>query len=77
MLFYDGLVYHHLSVNANRLSARHDGKTMTNLGFVDGHAESWRTADLPGGAGVAQTADFSLANLNAKYPYPKWRLEQK
>ncbi|QOV91808.1 type II secretion system protein [Humisphaera borealis] len=78
VIFFDGLIYHHLSVNANRLNARHGNKTQTNLGFVDGHVETHKTADLPGGLGAATTADFSLANLNAKYSTgPKWRLEQK
>ncbi|HEX8914135.1 MAG TPA: type II secretion system protein [Humisphaera sp.] len=78
VMFFDGIVYHHQSVNANRLNARHNNKTITNLGFFDGHVESWRTADLPGGAGAAATSDFSIANLNAKFAgQPKWRLEQK
>ena len=51
-----------------------------NFLFADTHVESIPTKDLPGGiddanqpGGVSQT--FSLANL-AKYPHPKWRLDQ-
>lgn len=79
VMFFDGIVYHAMAVNANRVNARHGNKKQTNIGFFDGHADTWNTVDLPGGIGVAAVSDFSLANLNAKFyaPAPKWRLEQK
>lgn len=79
VMFFDGLIYHHTEVNANRVSARHNRKTMTNIAFFDGHAQTYRTADLPGGAGVAAVSDFAIANLKAKYsaPAPMWLLEQQ
>ncbi len=78
VILYDGLIYHHMSVNANRLNARHNNKTVTNLAFIDGHVESHQTASLPGRLGAATPADFSLANLNANFGSgPKWRMEQQ
>ncbi|MDB5323211.1 MAG: hypothetical protein JWN40_4842 [Phycisphaerales bacterium] len=81
VMFYDGIIYHALEVNANRISARHGRKTQTNLAFFDGHAETFFTNSLPGGMGTASTAEttsvFSAANLKAKYPHPLWRLEQQ
>ena len=82
VIFYDGLIYHHTEVNANRISARHKRSTITNLAFFDGHAESFPTAELPGGMGVASTAEtkavFAIANLKAKYPRPPfWLLNQQ
>ena len=78
VIFFDGIIYHHQSVNANRVNARHDNSTRTNLAFIDGHVETWLTAELPGGIGAAATTDFAIANLNANYSSgPKWRLEQK
>jgi len=72
---YDGLIYHQQSVNASRINARHNKKKATNISFLDGHSETPPTASLPGGM-KPTTADFSLANLQAKSPYPKWLLEQ-
>jgi prepilin-type N-terminal cleavage/methylation domain-containing protein/prepilin-type processing-associated H-X9-DG protein len=78
VIIFDGLIYHHMNVNANRLNARHGGLKQTNLAFLDAHAETWMTKDLPGGDGAADKAEFSLANLKAKYSNVplKWRLEQ-
>lgn len=77
VILYDGLIYHHMNVNANRVNARHNNRTVTNLAFMDGRAESYPTSTLPGGLGAATVADFSLANLNANFKNgPKWRLEQ-
>ena len=82
VMFYDGLVYHQQEVNGNRVSARHKSKTMTNLAFFDGHAETYPTADLPGGMKLADkaatVAAFSIANLRANYPRgPLWLLDQQ
>ena len=81
VMIFDGY-YMNLGVNANRLNARHNKRTVTNILLCDGHAESFRTASLPGGLGdgnlspgpgPAQT--WAVANLQ-KFPYPRWRLDQ-
>ena len=84
VFLFDGMYGHNLiSGNANRINARHNNKKVTNLAFVDGHAESMRTADLPGGAPNASvpTSVFGGNPYNpaalAAHPFPKWRLEQK
>jgi prepilin-type processing-associated H-X9-DG protein/prepilin-type N-terminal cleavage/methylation domain-containing protein len=73
---FDG-TYMDLFYDADRLSARHNGFTYTNILFFDGHAASIRTADLPGGLGpnASGTNVFTLQNL-AKYPGIKWRMDQ-
>jgi prepilin-type processing-associated H-X9-DG protein len=78
VILFDGLIYHHMNANANRLNARHGGLKQTNIAFLDTHAETWMTKDLPGGIGAAKTSDFSLANLKANFAQQplKWRLEQ-
>ena len=76
--FFDGIWGGNLQhVNANRLNARHNKRSMTNIAFFDGHAESFPTASLPGGVGDANPAGttFGLTNL-AKYRFPIWRLDQ-
>ncbi|MDB5295170.1 MAG: hypothetical protein JWO31_1153 [Phycisphaerales bacterium] len=76
---FDGFFLNLMAVSANRLGARHNNKKITNVMMFDGHAESLRTKDLPGGDGNANQPDapttFGLANLK-NYPYPKWRLDQ-
>jgi prepilin-type N-terminal cleavage/methylation domain-containing protein/prepilin-type processing-associated H-X9-DG protein len=81
VMIYDGVFLNMQTVNANRLNARHMKQKYTNILFADNHAESFRTADLPGGDGDANLngdpqQTFSLANLK-NYPYPKWRLDQQ
>ena len=49
---YDGIFYD-LTYNANRLNARHQNFTKTNLLFYDGHAATYDTAGFPGGIGNA------------------------
>jgi prepilin-type N-terminal cleavage/methylation domain-containing protein/prepilin-type processing-associated H-X9-DG protein len=77
---FDGVLgLNHMATNANRLNARHDKQRVTNILFFDGHAESFKTKDLPGGEGDANPAGttFSVANLQqAKYNEIKWRLDQ-
>lgn len=81
VMFYDGLIYHELEVNANRINARHGRGKQTNLAFFDGHAETFFTNDLPGGMGTKDTSEtkqvFLLSNLNSKYPRPLWLLDQQ
>jgi len=81
VMIFDGY-YMNINVNANRVNARHNKKTITNILLCDGHAESFRTASLPGGIGDANlnpgptgTQVWALANLQ-KFPYPRWRLDQ-
>ena len=77
VFLFDGLYgLNYLTTNANRINARHNNQKITNIAFVDGHAESLRTKDLPGGDGDAPESEFLRANL-VKYPFPKWRLDQK
>ena len=79
VFFFDGIYLHHTSVNASRVTARHNQKTKTNLAFFDGHCATYTTADLPGGMNPVP-ADFAVANLNTKYPsppIPKWLLDQQ
>jgi prepilin-type processing-associated H-X9-DG protein len=87
VLFFDGILYNHTINNGNRINARHGNKTQTNIGFFDGHAETFLTKDLPQhdppppGMGTISDADtkqvFSLSNLQQKYPRPLWLLEQQ
>jgi prepilin-type N-terminal cleavage/methylation domain-containing protein/prepilin-type processing-associated H-X9-DG protein len=77
---FDGIGANHMGVNANRVNARHERRTITNILFFDGHAEAVPTANLPGGANDANqpsgaTFTFSSANL-LNYPYPHWRTDQ-
>jgi len=75
VMLYDGLLYN-IPQNPSRINARHGKQTQTNLGFFDGHAETFPTKDLPGGM-TPTAADFTYANLQAKYPRPLWLLEQQ
>lgn len=77
VFIFDGIAMN-LGTNANRVNARHNKNTSTNLLFFDGHAENYRTKDLPGGIGNANSPSNpfkSTAELR-KYPGPKWRLDQ-
>jgi prepilin-type N-terminal cleavage/methylation domain-containing protein/prepilin-type processing-associated H-X9-DG protein len=78
---FDGILGLHLQrTNANRLNARHNRQTATNILFFDGHADTFPTKGLPGGLGDANPAvtTFGLANLqSSQYAGgPKWRLDQ-
>jgi prepilin-type processing-associated H-X9-DG protein len=76
VFLYDG-TYLDLFYDADRLSARHNGRTATNLLFFDGHASTVATASLPGGMGPNPQGNnlFTVANL-ASYPNIRWRLDQ-
>ena len=80
-MIYDGIQMH--DFNTNKIAARHGrGKTQTNFLFADGHAETVPSKSLPtGGAssvwdGDELTSDLRSAATLAKYPFPKWRLDQ-
>ncbi|MDB5323212.1 MAG: hypothetical protein JWN40_4843 [Phycisphaerales bacterium] len=83
VLFFDGILYNQAINNGNRINARHGNKTQTNIGFFDGHAETFRTQDLPGGLPGPKSnptdtkTAFSLSNLQASSPRPLWLLEQQ
>ena len=75
VFLFDGISFN-LHTRPNRLNARHQKRSVTNILFFDGHAESYKTKDLPGGDGVATTNDFDKANLMLpKYNSIKWRLD--
>jgi prepilin-type N-terminal cleavage/methylation domain-containing protein/prepilin-type processing-associated H-X9-DG protein len=94
VFFYDGILDSLFNKpnqsNPNRLSARHNRKTQTNTGFGDGHAATYRTADLPGGTGIDPNTGqpystpgqtmcnfYTAAYLTANFPppQPQWRIE--
>jgi prepilin-type N-terminal cleavage/methylation domain-containing protein/prepilin-type processing-associated H-X9-DG protein len=76
VFLFDGVSFN-LHKRPNRLNARHAKASITNLLFFDGHAESFRTKDLPGRDGAATAADFDLANLQRpEFNSIKWRLDQ-
>ena len=80
VMMFDGIGANHMAANANRVNARHEGRSITNVLFFDGHAESLKTAALPGGIGNANLpsgAAVTFGNANLKnYPFPKWRTNQ-
>ena len=79
VMLFDGVYGNALNLNPNRINARHNRFTATNLLMVDGHAETVQTANLaatPAGGYVASTSDYKLANLVSKYPWPHWRIGQ-
>jgi prepilin-type N-terminal cleavage/methylation domain-containing protein/prepilin-type processing-associated H-X9-DG protein len=65
---YDGTFFNvdYGPTGANRINARHDKFTKTNLLFFDGHAATYDTAGLPGGIGNA----CSPTNPFSVYPAP-------
>ncbi len=70
-IFFDGIGWNFGSY-PTRMNARHMNQTTTNVGFVDGHAESILRTRMP-----MIGNQFDLASLNSKYPYPLWRLDQE
>jgi prepilin-type processing-associated H-X9-DG protein/prepilin-type N-terminal cleavage/methylation domain-containing protein len=72
-MIYDGVSYH--NYDTNTISARHGGGKQTNFLFADGHASSVRVDELPTGTTKANS-DLSSVQKLAKYPSPKWRVDQ-
>ena len=72
VFIFDGMFMNHTNVNPNRVAARHNKSTVTNILFFDGHVEGALNKSLPKAA-----ADYTLASLAAKYPSPKWRMDQR
>jgi prepilin-type N-terminal cleavage/methylation domain-containing protein/prepilin-type processing-associated H-X9-DG protein len=79
---FDGLGGNYFKVNANRINIRHDNFKTVNLLFFDGHVENFHGSSIAGGMGdagigAAAVTTFSKANLDANFPYPRWRLDQR
>ena len=79
---YDG---YYMNANSNpfRINGRHMGGKMTNVLFLDGHADTFFRKSLPGASdqvsphvGSASTPDFTIENLGKYYPRPYWRMDQ-
>lgn len=77
VFLYDGTFYD-LFHDANRLNARHNRQTKSNLLFFDGHAETHDTASLPGGIKDANSPvnPFNSKAEIVKWPGPKFRMDQ-
>ena len=80
VFLFDGVSFN-LHGRPNRLNARHNNASVTNILFFDGHADSFKTKGLPGGDGNAAAGGnnvaFALSNLRkAEYNAIKWRLDQ-
>jgi prepilin-type N-terminal cleavage/methylation domain-containing protein len=62
--------------NAYRITGRHNQtnpkQALTNILYIDGHADSVLRLSLP----VDSTKDFTKVNLAANYPHPLWRTDQ-
>jgi prepilin-type N-terminal cleavage/methylation domain-containing protein/prepilin-type processing-associated H-X9-DG protein len=84
VVLFDGRGINCMSANANRITLRHNGATVCNASFFDGHAESvpWKRLPgptlgdanaMPGTASGGFLGPFSLTTLPSE---PKWRLDQ-
>lgn len=69
-LFFDGISWN-VAYYPTRINARHMQQKVTNMVFVDGHAESLRRSSMP-----VLGADFATNILDQKFPYPKWRINR-
>jgi prepilin-type N-terminal cleavage/methylation domain-containing protein/prepilin-type processing-associated H-X9-DG protein len=77
VFIFDGNFYD-LTYSANRINARHNKRTKTNLLFFDGHGITTDTAGLPGGIGDANTPSnpfLTKAGVDAR-PEFRWRTDQ-
>jgi prepilin-type N-terminal cleavage/methylation domain-containing protein/prepilin-type processing-associated H-X9-DG protein len=77
VFIFDG-TFLNLYYEADRISARHNNRTATNLLFFDGHALTVPTTSLPGGMGP-NTQGASIFNSKAalqNFPEFRWRLDQ-
>jgi prepilin-type N-terminal cleavage/methylation domain-containing protein/prepilin-type processing-associated H-X9-DG protein len=77
VFLFDGVSFN-VHDRPNRLNARHNKRSYTNLLFFDGHANSYPTKSLPGGdKDATQVPHFQLDNLRRpEYNEIKWRLDQ-
>ena len=81
VFMFDG-IYMNIFGYPNRINARHERMTKTNLAFFDGHAGTYPTKDLPGGMYPVWVASpngvFEINQLrNEPAGRPKWILEQQ
>jgi prepilin-type processing-associated H-X9-DG protein/prepilin-type N-terminal cleavage/methylation domain-containing protein len=77
VFLFDG-TFLNIYYEADRLSARHNRRTTTNLLFFDGHAANVPTKSLPGGMGPnpgGKSPFNSIAKLQ-QYPEYRWRMDQ-
>jgi prepilin-type N-terminal cleavage/methylation domain-containing protein/prepilin-type processing-associated H-X9-DG protein len=77
VFFFDG-TFLNIYYEADRISARHNRRTTTNLLFFDGHAANVPTKSLPGGMGPnpgGKSPFNDLAKLK-QYPEYRWRMDQ-
>jgi len=77
VFLFDG-TFLNLYYEADRVSARHNNRTTTNLLFFDGHAANVPTNSLPGGIGPNAGGSSPFNNLASlqKYPEFRWRMDQ-
>jgi prepilin-type N-terminal cleavage/methylation domain-containing protein/prepilin-type processing-associated H-X9-DG protein len=69
VFLFDGIFMNINSTNPNRVSARHNKSTQTNILFADGHAGTFVTKDLP-------SPDFSPNTvMQPRYRNLRWRLD--
>ena len=76
-LIVDGLRL--LDGQPGRISARHNGRKMTNVLLADGHCESLHAKGLPHMEGSVNPMNGANGwiSLSERYPHPKWRMEQQ
>jgi prepilin-type N-terminal cleavage/methylation domain-containing protein/prepilin-type processing-associated H-X9-DG protein len=80
VFLFDG-IYMNIHNDGDRVAARHGNNKgrLTNILFFDGHADSFSTADLPGGVGPNATGSdvFNPTTLQTKNPGGLlWRTNQ-
>jgi len=76
VFFFDGLI-DNIKTNPSRITARHSGRTKTNLAYFDGHAETVDAAGLPGGF-TPTPNDYTYQTLRiAEKQSPMWLLDQQ
>lgn len=78
---FDGLFMNFNGNGSARISARHGGSKLTNILFLDGHAETFNRKELPfyngvGGDPFAGGSPSSIKyNLETRWPKTKWIVE--
>jgi prepilin-type N-terminal cleavage/methylation domain-containing protein/prepilin-type processing-associated H-X9-DG protein len=72
-IVYDGVFANYAQNHGRpfRISGRHNRGRVTNIAFLDGHAEQFQRKELP-----VLAEDFRLAELKARFPRPLWRIDQ-
>lgn len=79
VFMYDGIYLNLRTTNNQRIAARHNKRTMTNILFFDGSASSLSIHAFPvkSGSGSTIQLDFSDAALaKPEYAYPIWKIDQ-